>query len=152
MKVLKHYFIKKELLYCTCANFVHLAINLWRKYHFGHNILGSWSIWSLHFGSSQFGFCYFQFVVNLILTVNSLMENNYIVNGMHMWHANIIIKNKNKKFTSSSYRFFATKLFLRNTHINLAFLTLSSHPPAKISTEVVEVNHKQIDKHRSCWS
>ena len=64
---------------------------------------------------------------------------------MHMWHTNKIIKKINKKFTSSSYSFFATKHFFRNTHINLAFLTLSSCPPAKISTEVVEVNHKQID-------
>lgn len=45
-----------------------------------------------HFGSSQFGPCYVQFALNLIFTVNSLMENNYIVNGMHMWHANKILK------------------------------------------------------------
>ena len=34
-------------------------IKFWLKYHFGSYILGSQSIWSLHFDNSQFGPCYF---------------------------------------------------------------------------------------------
>ena len=32
---------------------------LMRKHHFGSYILGSQSIWSLHFGNRKFGSCYF---------------------------------------------------------------------------------------------
>ena len=46
-----------------------------QKYHFDLYILGPQSIWSLYFGTDPFGPCYFQFVVNLILTFNLLMEN-----------------------------------------------------------------------------
>ena len=45
------------------------------KYHFGPYILRSRSIWSLHFGSSQYGPYYFQLSVNLVPTVNSLTKN-----------------------------------------------------------------------------
>ena len=34
-------------------------IKFWLKYHFGPYILGSQSIWSLHFDNSQFGLYYF---------------------------------------------------------------------------------------------
>jgi len=40
-----------------------------RKHHFGLYILGSRSIWSLHFESSQFYPCYFQVTINLVPTV-----------------------------------------------------------------------------------
>ena len=33
------------------------------------------SIWSLHFGSCQFGIYYFQLTINLIPTINALIEN-----------------------------------------------------------------------------
>ena len=46
-----------------------------QKYHFGLYILGLQSIWSLYFGTDPFGPRYFQFVVNFILTFNSIMEN-----------------------------------------------------------------------------
>ena len=52
-----------------------------QKYHFSPYILGLQSIWSLHF-SSQFGLCYFQFVVNLVPTVNVLMKNIYVTNSL----------------------------------------------------------------------
>ena len=54
-----------------------------QKYHFSPYILGSQLIWSLHFVSNQFGHCYFQFAVNLVHTVNSLIENAYMANGVH---------------------------------------------------------------------
>ena len=57
-----------------------------RKHHFGFYILRSQSIWSLHFGSSQYGPYYFKFGVKLIPTVNSLTENVYVTNGVHNWH------------------------------------------------------------------
>ena len=57
-----------------------------RKHNFGPYILGSQSIWSLHFGNGQFGPYYFQFAVNLVPTVNSLTENAYVANGLHCWH------------------------------------------------------------------
>ena len=40
-------------------------------------------IWSLHFDSSQFNLCYFQFTVNLVPTVNSLTKNAYIANSLY---------------------------------------------------------------------
>ena len=61
-------------------------IILKRKHHFGPYILGSWLIYSLHFCSNQFSPCYFQFVVNLVIVVNSLMKNAYVANSMHYWH------------------------------------------------------------------
>ena len=56
-----------------------------REHHFDLYILEPQSIWSLYFGSSQFGLCYFQLVVNLVHTVNSLTENAYVTNDMHSW-------------------------------------------------------------------
>ena len=53
----------------------------WQKHH-----LGSQSIWSLHFDSSQFSPYYFQITVNLVPTVNLLTENAYMANGVHCWH------------------------------------------------------------------
>ena len=58
-----------------------------RKHHFNSYIFVSQSIWSLHFGSNQFGPCYFQLALNLVPTVNSLTENAYVVDGLHSWHA-----------------------------------------------------------------
>ena len=49
----------------------------WKKHYFSPYILESQSIQSLHFDSSQFCPCYFQFTVNLIFTINLLMENVY---------------------------------------------------------------------------
>ena len=57
-----------------------------RKHYFGPYILGSQSIWSLHFGSSQFGSCYFQLAVNLVPTVKLVMENAYVAKGVYSWH------------------------------------------------------------------
>ena len=54
-----------------------------QKHHFGSYILGSQSIWSLHFGANQFGLCYFQLTLNLIITVNLLTENSYMANSVH---------------------------------------------------------------------
>ena len=54
-----------------------------RKHYFSSYILVSQSIWSLHFGSSQFSPCYFQLAFNLVPTVNSLTENAYMTNGLH---------------------------------------------------------------------
>ena len=58
-------------------------VNFRRKYHFGPYILGLKSIWFLHFGSNQFGPCYFQLAINLVLTVNLVMENAYMANGVY---------------------------------------------------------------------
>ena len=55
----------------------------WRKHYFDPSILRLQSTWSLHFGKSQFGHCYFQLTVNLIPTINSLTENSYVANGGH---------------------------------------------------------------------
>ena len=44
------------------------------------------------------------------------MENNYIINGMHMWHANIIIKKKKKN--------------------SQALLTVSSQPSSSLETPI----------------
>ena len=46
-----------------------------QNYHFSPYILYSDSIWSLYFDNKQFGLGYFQLIVNLIHTVNSLIEN-----------------------------------------------------------------------------
>ena len=59
---------------------------MWQKYHFGPYILGSQSIWSLHFGSSQFSPYYFQLAINLVPIVNSLTKNVYVANGFYCWH------------------------------------------------------------------
>ena len=66
--------------------FIYLYIYNRRKHHFGPYILGSRSIQSLHFDSSQFDPCYFQLAVNLDITVNSLTKNVYVANGLHCWH------------------------------------------------------------------
>ena len=42
------------------------------------HILGSQSIWSLYFDSSQFGHCYFQLAINLVPMFNSLTKNAYM--------------------------------------------------------------------------
>ena len=34
-------------------------------------------MWSIYFGNNQFGQCYFQFAINLVPTINSLMEIDY---------------------------------------------------------------------------
>ena len=59
-----------------------------RKHHFGPSpyILGLQLIWSLHFGSNQFGPCYIHLAINLVVTVKSLRENAYVANGMLCWH------------------------------------------------------------------
>ena len=60
------------------------TLNSYRqKHYFGPYVLGSQSIWSLHFGSNQFHPCYFQVTVNLVFTINSLTENAYVANGVH---------------------------------------------------------------------
>ena len=51
-------------------------------YLFGENTILVPTFW----GYSQFGPYYFQLVVNLVLTVNSLMENAYVANGLPCWH------------------------------------------------------------------
>ena len=56
-----------------------------RKHHFSPYILELRSIWSLYFSSIQFGPCYFQLVVNLVSTVNSLTENAYVANDLSYW-------------------------------------------------------------------
>ena len=57
-----------------------------RKHHFGPYIFESQLIWSLHFGSNQFGPCYIHLAINLVVTVKSLRENAYVANGMLCWH------------------------------------------------------------------
>ena len=76
---------------CICISYTKktqcsLAKKQRQKHRFGLYILGSQSIWSLHFGSSQFGPCYFQLAVNLVPTVNLVTENVYMANGVHSWH------------------------------------------------------------------
>ena len=57
-----------------------------RKHHFGPYIFESQLIWSLHFGSNQFGPCYIHLAINLVVTVKSLRENAYVAIGMLCWH------------------------------------------------------------------
>ena len=56
-----------------------LAKTLFWSLHFGVTV-------NLHFGHGQFGPCYVQLIINLVPTVNSLMENTYMVNGLHSCH------------------------------------------------------------------
>ena len=42
--------------------------------------------WSLYLRNCQFGPCYFQFGVNLVLTINSLTKNSYVAYDVHSWH------------------------------------------------------------------
>ena len=63
-----------------------LTLFFWQKQHFGSYILESQSIWSLHSCNSQVSPCYFQLIVNLVPTINSLMENAYVANGVLCWH------------------------------------------------------------------
>ena len=66
--------------------FYFVTLEFRRKHHFGPYIFGSWSIWSLHFGSEQFDLSYFQFAINLVFIVNSLTKNAYVTNELHFWH------------------------------------------------------------------
>lgn len=61
-----------------------------RKYYYSLYILRSQSIWSLHFGRSQFSLYYFHLAVNLIPTVNSPTENIYVVNRLHSQHTKLL--------------------------------------------------------------
>ena len=75
-----------QMFYSTInGEIIILVLTFWDYNQFGPYILGSQSIWSLHFSNSQFGLCYFQVVVNLVPIVNSLMENIYVANGFHCW-------------------------------------------------------------------
>ena len=48
----------------------------------GENIILVLIFWDY----GQFGPCYFQIKVNLVITINSLTENVYVTNGLHGWH------------------------------------------------------------------
>lgn len=61
-----------------------------RKYYYSLYILRSQSIWSLHFGRSQFSLYYFHLAVNLIPTVNSPTKNIYVVNRLHSQHTKLL--------------------------------------------------------------
>ena len=50
---------------------------------FWSHILELQLIWSLHFGSSQFEPWYFQLAINLISTINLLIEKVYVANSVH---------------------------------------------------------------------
>ena len=63
-----------------------------RKHHFDPYILESHLIRFLHYGSSQFGSCYFQSAVNLVPAINSLTENAYVANELRSWHTTWLIK------------------------------------------------------------
>ena len=65
------------------ANLFITFVDFRRKHCFGLYILELQSIWSLHFGNSQFGPSYFQLTTNLVLTVNSLTDFVYVANGLH---------------------------------------------------------------------
>ena len=67
---------------------------IWRKHYLGPYILGSQSIWSIHFGSNQFDPCYFQSTINLVLNVNFLTENAYVANGLPSWQIKAYVVNK----------------------------------------------------------
>ena len=82
-------FVFHPSILCQIINFfiIDMIVFLRRKHHFSPYILESRSIWSLHFGSSQFGPYYFQLAFNLVPTVNLLTENAYMANSLHSWHA-----------------------------------------------------------------
>ena len=66
---------------------------------FGPYILGSKSIWSLHFGNNQFDLCYFQLTINLVFTVNSLTEKSLYEKWVHVANLKLmwLIKYSNNK-------------------------------------------------------
>ena len=95
IKIISILKIKIKILDFLCV-FVHFRGNQKQKYKnylvsittrsidqfiFGKNTI----LVPIFWGYSQFG-PYILVIVNLILTVNSLMENAYVANNLHSWH------------------------------------------------------------------